>query len=66
MAGLGPRHILVTVATFVSGLLKKKKKHTQTLNTGFPGGSAVKNPPANAGDMGLFPGPGRSHMMWSN
>ena len=23
---------------------------------GFPGGSAVKNPPANAGDSGLTPG----------
>ena len=27
---------------------------------GFPGGSAVKNPPANAGDVGLIPGLGRS------
>ena len=26
----------------------------------------VKNPPANAGDMGLIPGQGRSHMPWSN
>ena len=26
----------------------------------FPGGSVVKNPPANAGDMGLIPGSGRS------
>ena len=26
---------------------------------GFPGGAAVKNPPANAGDMGSSPGPGR-------
>ena len=26
----------------------------------------VKNPPANAGDMGSSPGPGRSHMPWSN
>ena len=26
----------------------------------FPGGSAVKNPPANAGDMGLIPELGRS------
>ena len=24
---------------------------------GFPGGSVEKNPPANAGDMGLNPGP---------
>ena len=29
---------------------------------GFPGGSVVKNAPANAGDMGSIPGPGRSHM----
>ena len=27
---------------------------------GFPGGSAVKNPPANAGDVDLIPGLGRS------
>ena len=27
---------------------------------GFPGGSAVKNPLANAGDMGSTPGLGRS------
>ena len=26
---------------------------------GFPGGSVVKNPPANAGDTGLIPGSGR-------
>ena len=27
---------------------------------GFPGGSAVKNPPANAGDTGSIPGSGGS------
>ena len=27
---------------------------------GFPGGSVVKNPPANVGDTGLIPGSGRS------
>ena len=27
---------------------------------GFPGGSVVKNPPANAGDLGLIPGSRRS------
>ena len=32
----------------------------------FPGGTVVKNPPANAGDTGLSPGPGRSHMQQSN
>ena len=29
---------------------------------GFPDGSVVKNPPANAGGMGRIPGAGRSHM----
>ena len=32
----------------------------------FPGGAVVKNPPANAGDTGSSPGPGRSHMPQSN
>ena len=27
----------------------------------FPGGSAVKNPPANIGEIGSIPGSGRSH-----
>ena len=30
------------------------------------GGSVVKNLPANAGDTGLIPGLGRSHMLWSS
>ena len=33
---------------------------------GFPGGAVVENPPANAGDTGPSPGPGRSHMPRSN
>ena len=33
---------------------------------GFPGGTVVKNPPANTGDTGSSPGPGRSHMPQSN
>ena len=33
---------------------------------GFPCGTVVKNPPANAGDMGSSPGLGRSHMPQSN
>ena len=36
------------------------------LEESFPGGAVVKNLPANAGDMGLSPGPGRSHMPRSN
>ena len=33
---------------------------------GFLGGSVVKNLPANAGDTGSIPGPGRSHVPWGN
>ena len=33
---------------------------------GLLGGSVVKNLPVNAGDMGLSPDPGRSHMLWNN
>ena len=32
----------------------------------FPGGTVVESPPANAGDTGSSPDPGRSHMPWSN
>ena len=38
----------------------------KSFRKGFPGGSMVKNLPANAGDTGSIPGPGRSHMPWSN
>ena len=32
----------------------------------FPGGAVVESLPANVGDTGSSPGPGRSHMPWSN
>ena len=32
----------------------------------FPGDPVVKNLPANRGDTGSIPGPGRSHMPQSN
>ena len=31
-------------------------------NEGFPGGAVVESPPADAGDTGLCPSPGGSHM----
>ena len=40
--------------------------HLKMVHRGFPGGAVVENPPANAGDTGSIPGPGRSHMPWSN
>ena len=36
------------------------------IDFGFFPDAVVKNPPANAGDTGLSPGPGRSHMLQSN
>ena len=30
--------------------------------SGFPGGPVVNNLPANAGDTGFIPGPGKYHM----
>ena len=45
---------------------EKKKSLENVISRGFPGGTVVKNPPANAGGTGLSPGPGRSHMPRSN
>ena len=36
------------------------------MGLGFPGGTVVKNLPANAGDTGSNPGPGRTHMPRNN
>ena len=35
--------------------------HLKKHNRDFPGGAVVKNPPTNAGDTGLSPGPGHSY-----
>ena len=34
----------------------------QESSLSFPGGSVVKNLPANSGDMGSIPGLGRTHL----
>ena len=44
----------------------KKKIESKEMDRGLPGGAVVENPPANAGDTGSMPGPGRSHMPQSN
>ena len=43
-----------------------KFKFLNYVNKEFPGGTVVKDPPANAGDTGLSPGLGRSRMLQSN
>ena len=49
-------------------MLKIKNTVTVMKNASgdIPAGAVVKNPPPNAGDTGLIPGPGRSHMPQSN
>ena len=46
-------------SVFEKGMKKGRER-------GFPGGAVVENLPANAGDTGSSPGPGRSHMLRSN
>ena len=46
---------------FLSCITQKFVKNAHS--GGFPGGPVVKNPAANAGDMGSIPGLGRSHLL---
>ena len=43
-----------------------RKLRLNNVKEGFPGGSLVKNPSANEGDVGSIPGPGKSHMPQHN
>ena len=45
---------------------KEDVAHIYIYTWGFPGGAVVKNPPANAGDAGSYPGLGGSYMPRSN
>ena len=47
-------------------MLELADKDIETAVMDFPGGPVVKNLPANAGDMGSIPGPGKSHMPRGN
>ena len=58
----GKMRTLVQGTAFQTALTNCSKE----VGEDFSGGSVVKNPPANAGNTGLSPGPGRSHMPWSN
>ena len=44
----------------------KEAADLKTLHKGCPGGSVVKNLPANAGDTTSIPDSGIFHMPWSN
>ena len=74
--GLLMRAKLWKQSTFIKrGLIKLIMVHTckeilgckqEWGSRGFPSSAVVKNPPANAGETGSSPGPGRSHRLWSN
>ena len=51
-----------------TGMVKGESALTESKmdEQGFPGGAVVRSLPASAGEMGLSPGLGRSHMLWSN
>ncbi|KAJ8792016.1 hypothetical protein J1605_020218 [Eschrichtius robustus] len=66
---------LQTLAQHYEDVISRKLENTQhklmalqlkQLEGGFPGGAVVENLPANAGDPGSSPGPGRSHVPRSN
>ena len=59
-------HFLNLLKWQVGSLLLVPPGKLKNQHIGFPGGSVVKNPPANTGDTGSTLGPGRSHLLWSN
>ena len=61
------QHIFFEVCEVLGTILSVVNTTVKRIGGGdFPGGAVVKNPPANAGDTGLSPGPGRSHMLRRN
>ena len=63
-------HCFAIKIYFIILKFKKIRSLKQNLNylllRDFSGGTVVKNPPANVGDTGSSPGPGRSHMPLSH
>ena len=54
---------------FRSGKMARSRSIFTAIKTrilDFPSGTMEKNPPANAGDTGSIPGPGRFHVPQSN
>lgn len=46
------------------GFLEVEKNRVKICTFGLPGGPVVGKSPANSGDMGWNPGPGRCHIPW--
>ena len=60
------RGAFLTNTSLRKAIFRRSKVVIKTGSKGFPGCAVVKNLPANAGDTGSSPGPGRSHMLQSN
>ena len=54
------------IHTKIKSEMSQPESFVKTKCQGFPDGAVVKNLPANAGDTGSSPVPGRSHMPRSN
>ena len=57
-----PPMLLNIMVEILATSVRQEKELKINTDQGFPGGSVVKNLPANAGDMVLIPDPGRPHM----
>ena len=57
---------VITCGTHTLKTLKTQSPHLKAITEGFPGGSVVKNAPADAEDAGSIPDPGRSHTPQGN
>ena len=44
----------------------QEKLPSKSSSQDFAGAPVVKNPPANAGNMDVLPGPGKPHMLYTN
>ena len=47
-------------------MVELKDRQQEEMEGDFPGGTGVKNLPANAGHTDSSPGPGRSHILRSS
>ena len=66
LPALGLPFPICTLRSLVKSVILNFDHTLKSAGEDFPGGAVVKNPPANAGDTGLSPGLGRSHVPWSN
>ena len=59
-------HLLATCTAWFKKMTAHKNFILKRVVRGVPGGSVVKNLPANAGDTDLIPDPRESHLLQSN